>query len=239
MITNLGYQSGLLADQGHFIGKLAEVVGTQLCAEAVLQRGDDAATIGVVLRVCRGNQKDVQRQPQRVATYLDIALLEDIEQSNLNAFSQVRQLVETEHAVVGARHQPVVHRLRIAERPPLCNLYRINVTDQVADRGIGRGELLGIALVTVSPLDWQLIAHLSGEGTTPQADRSVRIIVYFTASVVRAPFIEQPADRPHKSGLTLTAFTEKHQIMTGEYRALQLGQHRLVEADNARKSSGS
>src|SRR4029434_7047065 len=107
MITNLCNQRGFLADQGHFIGEIGEVMGTQLSTETVFQRSDDAAPVGVVLWVGGGDEEDVQRQAQRIAAYLDIALLQDIEQRNLNAFDQVGQLIETEHASVGTRHELV------------------------------------------------------------------------------------------------------------------------------------
>ena len=49
------------------------VVGADLRAEPVLQRGDDPAPVGVVLRVGAGHQQQVQRQPQRVAADLPMS----------------------------------------------------------------------------------------------------------------------------------------------------------------------
>ena len=106
MITNLRHQGGFLPDQRHFISEIGEVVSTQLGTEAVLQRGDDPTPIRVVLWVGRGDQEDVQRKPERIAAHLNVALLQDIEQGDLDALGQVRQLVEAENPSVGARHKP-------------------------------------------------------------------------------------------------------------------------------------
>src|SRR6188472_4173924 len=108
MITHFCNESGFLTDQSHFIGEVGEVIGTQLSAITVFQRRDDAAPVGVGLWVGSGDQEDIQRQPQRIAPYLDVARLQDIEQRNLNTFGQIGKLIETEYASVGTRHEPVV-----------------------------------------------------------------------------------------------------------------------------------
>src|SRR4028119_106245 len=47
---------------------------------------------------------------------LDAALLEHVEQRDLDALGEVGQLVDAEDAAVGARHQAVVDGLRVAVR---------------------------------------------------------------------------------------------------------------------------
>jgi hypothetical protein len=81
-------------------------VGADLGAEAVLQRGDDPAPVGVVLRVGRGHQHDVERQADREAPDLDVALLEHVEQADLDPLGQVGQLVDGEDAPVGPGTRP-------------------------------------------------------------------------------------------------------------------------------------
>ena len=81
-----------------------------LGADAVLQRRDDLAARRVVLRVRREDEHDVERQPHRVAFDLDVALLEDVEEADLDLAREVGQLVDREDAAVGPRQQPVVHR---------------------------------------------------------------------------------------------------------------------------------
>ena len=104
-----------------------------LGAEAVLERRDDPAAVGVVLRVGAGHHEQVERQPQLVAAHLDVPLLQHVEQRDLDALGQVGQLVHREDAAVGAGHEAVVHRFRVAQRPALGHLDRVDVADQVAD----------------------------------------------------------------------------------------------------------
>ena len=140
-------------DQGELVVELERVVRADLGAEPVLERGDDPAAVGVVLGVRAGDEQQVERQPQLVAADLDVALLQHVEQRDLDALGQVGQLVDREDAAVGARHQPVVDGLGIAERAALGDLDRVDVADQVADAGVRGGELLAVALAAVLPGD--------------------------------------------------------------------------------------
>src|SRR4029434_4277919 len=78
-------------------------------ADAVLQRRDDLAARGVVLRVRGEHHGHVDGQAHRVAFDLDVAFLEDVEEADLDAPGQIGQLVEGEDAAVRARQQAVVH----------------------------------------------------------------------------------------------------------------------------------
>ena len=120
------------------------VVGADLGAEPVLERRDDPAPVGVVLRVGAGHEDQVERQPQRVAADADVALLEHVEQRHLDPLGQVGQLVQAEDAPVGPRHQAEVDGLRVAEGPALGHLDRVDVADQVADAGVRGGQLLAV-----------------------------------------------------------------------------------------------
>ena len=125
------------------------VVGADLGAEAVLERRDDAPAVGVVLRVGAGHEQQVERQPEPVAAHLDVALLEDVEQRDLDPLGEVGQLVDGEDPAVRPRDQAVVDRLRVAEGAALGHLDRVDVADEVADAGVRRGELLAVAVVAV------------------------------------------------------------------------------------------
>ena len=155
---------GLLADQHQLVVEVERVVRADLGAEAVLQRRDDAAAVGVVLGVRAGHEQDVERQPQGVPADLHVALLQHVEQRHLDALGQVGQLVDAEDAAVGARHEAVVHGLGVAERAALGHLDRVDVTDEVADAGVGGGELLAVALVAVLPVDRQVVARARRAG---------------------------------------------------------------------------
>ena len=89
---------------------LRRVVRAYLGAVAVLQRRDDAAAVGVVLRVRAGDDEDVERQADAVAADLDVALFHDVEQADLDALGKVGELVDAEDAAIGARDEPVVNR---------------------------------------------------------------------------------------------------------------------------------
>ena len=174
-------------------------MGAHLGAEAVLERGDDPAAVGVVLGVGAGDQQQVQRQPQRVAADLDVALLEHVEQRHLDALGEVGQLVDAEDAAVGARDQAVVHGLGVAERAALGDLDRVDVADEVADAGVGGGELLAVPLAAVQPVDRQGVAELGAQPAAARADRRVRVVVDLAAGDDRRPLVEQ-ADRACGSG---------------------------------------
>ena len=58
----LGVELGLLLDDRDLLHHLARVVGADLGAEAVLERRDDAAAVGVVLGVGAGDDVEVERQ---------------------------------------------------------------------------------------------------------------------------------------------------------------------------------
>ena len=69
---------------------------------------------GVVLRVGRGDDEQVERQADREAADLDVALLEDVEQADLDPLGEVGQLVDRDDAAVGARDEAVVERQLVA-----------------------------------------------------------------------------------------------------------------------------
>ena len=114
----------LLAHDGHLGLDVERVVRADLAAEAILQRRDDAAAVGVVLRVGAGDQHHVERQADLVAAHLHVALFEHVEQTDLDALGEVGDLVDGEDAAVGARHQPVVQRQLVAEVAALGDLDR-------------------------------------------------------------------------------------------------------------------
>ena len=143
----------LLADDRHLVFEGARVVGPDLRPEAVLERRDDPAARGVVLRVGRGDHVQVERQPDDEAADLDVALLEDVEQADLDPLGQVGQLVDRHDPAVGARDEPVVERQLVGQVAALGDLDRVDLADQVGDRDVGRRELLGVAPVARDPVD--------------------------------------------------------------------------------------
>ncbi len=91
------------------------IVGADFAADAVLQRRDDLAARGVVLRVGGEDQHHVEREAHGVALNLDVAFLHDVEQADLDLAREVGQFVDAEDAPVGAGQQAVVHGQLVAD----------------------------------------------------------------------------------------------------------------------------
>ena len=129
-----------------------------LRSEPVLERRDDPAARGVVLGVRARHDVQVQRQPHDEATDLDVALLEHVQQPDLDPLGEVGQLVDRDDAPVRARDQPVVERQLVGQVATLRDLDRIDLADEVGDRDIGRRQLLGVAPVAWQPVDGGVVA---------------------------------------------------------------------------------
>ena len=230
VVRHLGDQVGLLPDHGDLVLELGRVVGADLRAEPVLERGDDPAAVGVVLRVGAGDDEHVERQPQHVAADLDVALLHHVEHRDLDPLGEVGQLVDRDDAAVAARDQPEVDRLRVAQRAALGDLHRVDVADQVGDAGVGGRELLGVPLVAVPPLDRQVVAELGRAALRLVGDRLVGVLAELGARDHRRPLVEQADQRAQQPGLALAALAEQHHVVAGDQRPLELRDDGVLEA---------
>ena len=61
------------------------------------------------------------------------------------------------------------------------------------------------------------------------------MVVDLTSGDERDLAVEKIHDRPKEAGLRLTALAEQDQVVAGQDPAFERGQHRLVEADDARE----
>ena len=213
---------GLLQDHRHLVLELDRVVRADLGAEAVLERRDDPAAVGVVLGVRAGDHEGVQRQPEHVAADLDVALLHHVEHRHLDPLGQVGQLVDRDDAPVGAGDQAEVDGLGVAEAAPLGHLHRVDVTDQVGHARVGRGQLLGVPVVAVAPVDPEVVALLDGAALRGVRDRLVGVLPQLGAGDHRRPLVEQPDQGAQQSRLALSALTQQHHVVAGEQRPLEL-----------------
>ena len=59
-------------------------------ADAVLQRRDDPAAVGVILGIGAEDQADVQVEPDGIAANLHVAFFQDVEQADLDARGEIR-----------------------------------------------------------------------------------------------------------------------------------------------------
>ncbi len=121
----------------------------------------------------------------------------------------------------------------IAEGAALRHLDRVDVTDQVAHRGVGCRELLAVALAAVLPVDRQQLALGVQQREAAGAHRRVRVVVDLATGDDGRPLVQQADERADEAGLALAALAEQHDVVAGEQRALDLGDHRVVEADDA------
>ena len=142
---------GLLVDDGELGLGVLGVVGPDLGAEPVLEGRDDASPVRVVLGVGRGHEDHVEGQPDREAPDLDVALLEDVQQAHLDPLGEVGELVDGEDPPVRPGHQAVVEGQLVGQVAALGDLDGVDLADEVRDRGVGGGELLGEAQVPVDP----------------------------------------------------------------------------------------
>ena len=97
---------GLLRRDLHGRLPVVGIVRDDLRVDAVLQRRDDVAAVGVVLRVRGVDHEDVERHADRETADLDVFFFQDIEQPDLDAGRQVGELVDGEDPAVAARDDP-------------------------------------------------------------------------------------------------------------------------------------
>src|SRR5690606_24181977 len=104
---------------------------------AVFQRCDDAAAVGVILRVCAEAEHQVQRDAHGKAANLDVLFLKDVQQTHLDPRLQVGQLVDGKDAAVGARDNTEVNHVFVGERELLRGGFDwIHVADQVCNADV-------------------------------------------------------------------------------------------------------
>ena len=214
-------------------------MGADLGAEAVLERGDDPAAVGVVLGVGAGDDEHVERQPQHVAADLDVALLHHVEHRDLDPLGEVGQLVDRDDAAVAARDQPEVDRLGVAERAALGHLHRVDVADQVGD-----GLVSGVA--SFSAYRSSRCRHSTGSSSPSSSarrrdavgDRVVGVLAELGAADHRRPLVEQADQGAQQPGLALAALAEEHDVVAGDQGALELRDDGVVEAVQPGHGSG-
>ncbi len=135
-----------MAHDGDFSVHFKWIVRTNLAPETVFQRRDDAAAVGVILGVRRGDEHDVERQAHLVTADLDITLFEHVEQSDLNSFSKVWQLIDGEDPAIRARDETVMKRQFVGQVTTLCHFDGVDFADEVRDRRVGGRQLLAETL---------------------------------------------------------------------------------------------
>ncbi len=233
---------GLLLDDGDLGLDIEWVVRADLAAEAILQRGDEPTAIGVVLGVGRGDQDDIERQPDLVTTDLHIAFFEHVEQTDLDALGEIGQLVHREDAAVGPRDEAVVQGEFVGQIAPLGDLDRVDLADEVGDRGVGRGQLLAESVIAVDPRDRRVVAVLGDQLAGVARDGVVRVVVDLGTGDDRHPLVEEIGETADHAGLRLPSLAQEDDVVAGEQRIFELrgdgalvaehlGEQRLIGLD--------
>src|ERR1019366_1493932 len=189
------------------------IVRADLRADAVLQRRNDFAARGVILRVGAEDQGHVERHTHRVALNLHIAFLHDVEQTNLDLAREIRQLVDGEDAAIGARQQSVVDRVLATQFvAALGRLDGVDVADQVGDGDVGGRQLFHVTIGRRQVRNGRVIRVVGQQFAAAPANRRVRIVVDFAAAQVRHMRIKQAGKRAQDAAFRLPAQSEKNKI---------------------------
>ena len=173
------------------------------------------------------------RKADLVAADLHVALLEHVQQTDLDALGEVGQLVDREDAAVGAGDEPVVDGELVGQVATLGDLDGVDLTDEVGDRRVGSGELLAEAPVAVDPLDRRFVAALGDEQPRVLRHRVVGVVVDLTPGDDRHPLVEQLGEPTDHAGLGLAALAEEDHVVAGDERVLELREHGVLVADHA------
>ena len=211
------------------------VMGADLGAVAVLERGDDAAAVGVILGVGAGHNANVQRQPRPETADLHVALLHDVEEPDLQFLRQVRQFVDAENAPIGARHQAVVDHQFIGQIAAFGNLDGVDFADQLRRRHVGRGQFFAVAVLAIQPGNWRVIAFFVEPFDRVAGDGVQGVVVNFAPFHVRHPRIEQCGQAADEAGLRLAALAKENHVLAGEQGILHLRDNGFFEPMNAGK----
>ena len=115
----------------------------------------------------------------------------------------------------------------------LGHLDRVDFTDEVGNRGIGRGQLFAEPSAAMDPSNRGVVAVFGDEILRVLTDRVVRVVEHFGPSNDREPLVEQFDHRADHAGLALTALAQKDHVVAGEDGVFQLRKNGLVVAKHA------
>ena len=159
--------------------------------------------------MAEANEQDVEREANLVAADLHVPFFEHVEQADLDPLGQVGQLVYGEHATIGRGHQAVVQCELVGKVATFGHLDRIDLTDQVSDRGVGCRQLLAEAMIAMDPVDRGFVALLRDQPLALSRDRVVGVVVDLGAGDDRHPLVEQLGQGPDHPGLGLAPFSQR------------------------------
>ena len=160
--------------------------------DAVLERRDDFAARGVILRIRRENDEHVEREAQRIALNLNVAFLHDVEEADLNFSGKVGKFVNGKDAAVGAWEKAVVDGElvgKVAAAASRAN--RVDIANYVGHGHVRRGEFFDKARVALNPGNGRRVAVKFNRLSPVGRDRMKGIVVDFRACDGGDTFIQE------------------------------------------------
>ena len=116
--------------------------------------------------------------------------------------------------------------------PPRIDLVD-DLADQVGHRRVGGGELLGVPVAAVAPLDGQPVALLGRAASRLDGDGVEGVLTEVGAGDDRCPLVEQTDHGAQQPGLALTALAEQDDVVPGDQSPLELRDDGGLEAVQA------
>src|ERR1700675_1907680 len=219
----------LLRCDGHSFCDRCGIMRANFGADAVLQGRDDLAARGVVFRIRGEYKQHIERHPHRIAFYLDVAFLHDVEQSHLDFSGEVRKLVDGEDSAIGAGKKAVVNRQLVRKIAAASGcLDGIHVADHIRDGDVRRSELFDVAVIAAEPGDRRGVAFRGDEIAANAAQRRIRIVVDFASLHDRNMWVHEAGEVAKNPRFRLAAQAEKNEMMARKDGVDDLGYYRVV-----------
>src|SRR5688572_10310852 len=227
---------GFLLHDRQLVLHVLGIVGANLHVKAVLQRRDNAAAAGIILRIGAGDDHHIQGEPDFVTLYLNVFFFHQVKQTHLYFFGKVGQFINREDATVRARHETIVNRFLIGKITPFGHFDRIDFTHQIGNGNIRGCQFFAVSGIAIDPLNRRVIAQLLKLFATGTANRMVRIVVDFTALNDWNAFIQQVHQAANDARLALTAFSEEDHMVSRQDGVFYFGNDRFIVAYNPRQN---
>src|SRR5207245_6832544 len=203
--------------------------------DAILELGNDLAAAIVGGRVGREEDQHVDVELHGIATNLDVALFQNVEEPDLDQLIQLRYLIHGKDPAVHAWDEAEVESFFCRHAGTAGELGRIDFADDVRELGAG-GEALGITLLAWPPGDRDfLLRQLGHHLFTDLGDRAEWVVVYRGRRLrhVGNLFVQKTDQATHQAALGLPFFAEEEQIVPGNQSEIDLRDDRVFVADDS------
>jgi hypothetical protein len=170
---------------------------------------------------------------------LHVALLHDVEESDLNFAGEVGDFVDGEDTAVSAGKEAVVHRQLAAEVLIAAGGFDgVDVADQIGYGDVGCGEFFYEAIIWCKPRYGRVFSEARDEVAAELGDGGVRIVTHLGAGDVGAGGVEEGGQRAKDARLGLAAEAEEDEVVLAEDGVDELGDDGVFVADDAGEERG-